>query len=370
MIENNITCVGDLLKIVNNITKTSGGAQLYFRGQSDSDWGVESSLCRLLKSNNIKPHPVKDMSDNLALKISQSKLATELFKTFKEKFILYSEMNIIKGYELNDIDLHVMAQHYELPTRVVDLTRNPLVSLYFATEKCKKEKDVSVFILKSGYTELSSSTFEERWHRSHQKYYDFYQSIRPYVRDNSPKKSLSEACNILKDYENELWDLNEELLLCENNIHPDYSSLLYRLGAVNEDFLLNAINTLSKEDGLNFRQSHSAARIYNDKLQVIAPLPINQRLKNQQGLLLFSPFIDEPVFAPTYFGADNTLTNTECTPERVASYDCLKIVIKYEYVQTIKDELERYGISRDFIYPELPNYTAYMKDKILRSYVI
>lgn len=370
MIENNITCVGDLLKIINKITQISQGAQLYFRGQSDSNWGVESSLCRLLNSNNIKPHPVDNMPADQALKISQSKLATELFKTFKDKFILYSEMNIIKGYELNDIDLHVMAQHYELPTRVVDLTRNPLVSLYFATEKCKEDKDVSVFILKNGYTELSSSTFGERWHRSHQKYYNFYQSIRPYVRENSPTKSLVEALNILKAYENELWDLNEELLLCEGGIHPDYTSLLFRLGFVDEDYLINALNILSKEDGFNFRQSHSSARIYNDKLQVIAPLPINQRLKNQQGLLLFSPIIDKPVYAPDYFVADNTISTTECELKSVASYDCLKINIKYEYVQAIKDELERYGISRDFIYPELPNYTAYMKDKILKSYVI
>ncbi|MEA5214884.1 FRG domain-containing protein [Enterobacter cloacae] len=370
MVENNITCVGDLLRIVNKITTLSKGAQLYFRGQSDSNWGVESSLCRLLNSNNIKPHPVQNMSSGQALKISQSKLATELFKTFKDKFVLYSEMNIIKDYKLNDIDLHVMAQHYELPTRVVDLTRNPLVSLYFATEKCKEGKDVSVFILKGGYTELSSSTFEERWHRSHKKYYDFYQSIRPYVRENSPFESLDKALNILKTYENELWDLNEELLLCEDNIHPDYTSLLFRLGVVNETYLVNALNTISKEDGFNFRQSHSAARIYNEKLQVIAPLPINQRLKNQQGLLLFSPFIDQPVYAPDYFVADNTVSTTECDLKSIESYDCLKIKIKYEYVKPIKDELERYGISRDFIYPELPNYTAYMKDKILKSYVI
>ncbi|QIF93721.1 FRG domain-containing protein [Proteus vulgaris] len=370
MVENNITCVGDLLKIVNEITKLSKGSQLYFRGQSDSKWGVESSLCRLLNSNNIKPHPVKNMPVAQALKISQSRLATELFKTFKDKFILYSEMNIIKGYELNDIDLHVMAQHYELPTRVVDLTRNPLVSLYFATEKCKEDKDVSVFILKGGYTELSSSAFEERWHRSHKKYYDFYQSIRPYVRENSPTKSLDKALNILKAYENELWDLNEELLLCKDNIHPDYTSLLFHFDAVNETDLINTLNIISEEDGFNFRQSHSAVRIYNDKLQVIAPLPINQRLKNQQGLLLFSPIIDQPIYTPSYFGADNTISTTECDLKSISSYDCLKINIKYEYVQPIKDELERYGISRDFIYPELPNYTAYMKDKILKSYVI
>lgn len=370
MAENEITCVGDLLKVVNKVSKLSGGMQLYFRGQSDSSWGVESSLCRLLKSNNIKPHPVKGMPADRALKVSQSKLATELFKTFKDKFILYSEMNIIKGYELNDIDLHVMAQHYELPTRVVDLTRNPLVSLYFATEKCKEDKDVSVFILKGGYTELSSSVFEERWHRSHQKYYDFYQSIRPYVRENSPTKSLDAALDILKAYKNEVFDLNEEILLCEDKIHPDYTSMLYRFGVEDDRYLRKALDILSREDGFNFRQSHSAARIYNDKLQVIAPLPINQRLKNQQGLLLFSPRIDQPLYKPDYFGATNTITTTGCELKNVDSFDCLKIVIRYEYVQAIKDELERYGISRDFIYPELPNYTAYMKDKILKSYVL
>ncbi len=121
------------------------------------------------------------MDPDFALKISHSRLASELFDSFKDKFVLYSDVNIIKGYELNDIDLHVMAQHYQLPTRVVDLTKNPLISLYFATEENKSNTDVAVFILKDGYSETSSKVFQSKLEKAQKKYYDFYQLIRPYM---------------------------------------------------------------------------------------------------------------------------------------------------------------------------------------------
>ncbi|HBB6887739.1 TPA: hypothetical protein F6V80_005201 [Citrobacter freundii] len=63
------------------------------------------------------------------------------------------------------------------------------------------------------------------------------------------------------------------------------------------------------------------------------------------------------------------MSDTDFESQNFANESCLKIIIKYKYVDAIRKELERYGITRDFIYPELPNYTLYMKDKILRSYI-
>jgi len=368
MFKHEVACVGDLLKIVNEVAKHNQEHQLYFRGQADSSWGIASSLCRLLNNNAIKPHPVNGMAPSLAYKISHCRLASELFDTFKDKFVLYSDVNIIKGYELNDIDLHVMAQHYQLPTRVVDLTKNPLISLYFATEENMPDTDVSVFILKNGYAETSSSIFQSKLDKARKKYHDFYQLIRQSMR-NPSKLSLSYAVDLVKNYKYDLYDLNQDLLLCKGDVHPDHYALLSSLGAIGDSDIEKMLNVIADEDGFNFRQSHSAISLFNTKLQVITPLPINQRIKNQQGLLLFSNIINKPIFEASHFSSSNTITATDFDAGNFSNENCLKIVIKYKYVNAIREELERYGITRDFIYPELPNYTVYMKEKILRDYV-
>ena len=368
MHKHEVTCVGDLLKIVNEIAKRNNDRQLYFRGQADASWGIASSLCRLLNTNSIKPHPVNNMNPALASKISHSRLAAELFESFKDKFVLYSDVNIIKGYELNEIDLHVMAQHYQLPTRVVDLTKNPLISLYFATEENKPNTDVTVFILKEGYSETSSSVFQAKLDKSRKKYYDFYQLIRPHMRSGN-QSSLATAVQFVKNYKYDIYDLNQDLLLCQDDIHPDHYAMLGNLGAISDASITTMLNVMSNEDGFNFRQSHSSISVYNSNLQVITPLPINQRIKNQQGLLLFSNFINKPIFDSSHFTSSNTISDTDFESQNFTNESCLKIVIKYKHVAAIRRELERYGITRDFIYPELPNYTVYMKEKILERYI-
>lgn len=368
MLKHEVACVGDLLKIVNEVAKQNQERQLYFRGQADASWGIASSLCRLLTLNTIKPHPVANTPPSFASKVSHSRLACELFDSFKDKFVLYSDVNIIKGYELNDIDLHVMAQHYQLPTRVVDLTKNPLISLYFATEENKPNTDVAVFILKDGYTETSSNVFQSKLEKARTKYYEFYQSIRALLRAGNPT-SLNEAVGLFKNYKYDFFDLNQELLLCKDEIHPDYSALLISLGAINDVEIVRMLHVIAEEDGFNFRQPHSSINLYNSQLQVINPLPINQRIKNQQGLLLFSNCISKPIFEASYFTSNNIIPDVDFDPQNFSKEKCLKIIIKYKYVDAIRRELERYGVTRDFIYPELPNYTSYMKEKILRNYI-
>ncbi|MBA5204741.1 hypothetical protein F9U39_15830 [Pectobacterium versatile] len=92
-----IECVGDFLKIINEISKKSNDAQLYFRGQSDASWGIDSSLSRLLNDSDIRPYAADGKSPEwqggipLCLKRIQFKKFdnTHILITFYQSVIMY-----------------------------------------------------------------------------------------------------------------------------------------------------------------------------------------------------------------------------------------------------------------------------------------
>lgn len=70
----------------------------------------------------------------------------QLFISFKRQARIY-----IKHVPLNDWEWLALAQHYGLPTRLLDWTKNPLAALFFAVaEEQKSEVDAFVYALESG----------------------------------------------------------------------------------------------------------------------------------------------------------------------------------------------------------------------------
>jgi hypothetical protein len=98
---NEIRNISDLFLIYENKTP---GRIMYFRGQV-FDWPLKPSLAR----------------DN----VSEHERAKE-----SECFVRLAEILL----EVNDWERATIAQHYGVPTRLIDWTENPLVGLYFATE--------------------------------------------------------------------------------------------------------------------------------------------------------------------------------------------------------------------------------------------
>ncbi len=94
-------------------------SELYFRGHSDYDYKLVPALYR-----------------NRRLILNENKL-------FKE-FILRTPSDFLN--DKSALEKLVKMQHYGLPTRLLDLTTNPLVALYFAcASKEKKNGKVIVF---------------------------------------------------------------------------------------------------------------------------------------------------------------------------------------------------------------------------------
>lgn len=101
------------------ITTSSDFVSWGFRGQSNSDWSVQSTLTRCLKDFNINPDAWAHQEERIV-------------RIFKRKAHHYlkntpSEDDIVQW-------LSIM-QHHGAPTRLIDFTWSPLIAAYFALNR-------------------------------------------------------------------------------------------------------------------------------------------------------------------------------------------------------------------------------------------
>lgn len=119
------------LTIIYGFADAPTGPRCY-RGQSDIAWKVKPSVMRELKPD------------------AENQILSELLVEAPNEF----------GSDKSMFDKLVRAQHYSLPTRLLDVTLNPLVGLYFAcNEEEHRQKDgvVQVFDFQKNREKFSDS---------------------------------------------------------------------------------------------------------------------------------------------------------------------------------------------------------------------
>ena len=109
-----ITSVDEFMKEISilNQNKKDPNAQLFFRGQAVDYWDIRPSIFR-----------------DQMLSIEHNLMTEPLRQVPSEFYNLSESFEIMEKY-----------QHYGMCTRLLDITTNPLVALYFACEHYEKEE--------------------------------------------------------------------------------------------------------------------------------------------------------------------------------------------------------------------------------------
>lgn len=113
------------------IEQQPGDFRHLFRGQADSDWPLVPSIYRT-QPIVVGGSPEEAFNDYESRGIHR----------FFREGLPY--LPVIERNQTND---RILAQHFGVPTRLLDWSHDPLVAMFFAVENRKVDKDAAVFML-------------------------------------------------------------------------------------------------------------------------------------------------------------------------------------------------------------------------------
>lgn len=126
----------EINKNMNIPQEDKAGMKYFFRGHADKDWLLRSSLFRKLPSSDETFYRCD---------IQRNSYYTEEQYIIQEAVRLYPE---IFNCAMNDVARMTVCQHYALPTRLLDISGNALVALYFAVT-AEDSRDGVVYVFRA-----------------------------------------------------------------------------------------------------------------------------------------------------------------------------------------------------------------------------
>lgn len=246
---------------------------LFFRGQCNSIWDIRPSIFR---------ESLVSVESRI-IKTAKSRVPSE----FRECTSPFEDLTKL--------------QHYGLPTRLLDLTRNPLVALYFAC--CSSEK---------------------------------------VIESNGVEKNSDGVVYICSGYEESADSFN--------------STILSKIAQIEFDGEIT-LKILKEKLGIAEELSADAFIKILQGSAFIMPSYNNSRIVSQSGAFLITGAInvcqdDENIWNSTV---------SKCVTNLDSTIGVKRIIIPNEFKETILDELDLFNINESSLFPELEHQMSHIK---------
>ena len=333
-IPHEINSVSDLSKILQTLGEPEKGHTRFFRGHGDESWQMLPSIYRETYLIENEDKIIKDA-------------LTYCPDDFSPSDTLFEKL--------------VKLQHYGYSTRLLDLTTNALVALYFAAQPYKEKKPYSdeykskdgeliIFDIPNEHIKYGDSDTVAILSAISLRKQPFYileiidqaDSAEWYAKDEFEKENKE------KYYPSE-----EEYNFCTDRERSAWNSLidLYKeqLELVGKEAFLSSFNSdadiISLLHDIQTDKPSFRPVINPDDLQRVLCVRAklnNARISRQQGCFLL-------------FGIDGSKLKSAAIPDewqRLAS-NSQKILVKAENKSAIMQELKSFGISKRTLFPEL-----------------
>lgn len=275
-----ITSVTDLLNFVfEKSTMAPDNSNFFYRGHSDNTYNLLPGVYR--NYHNII------LNEHILFKEMESSVPSES-TTCKCTF-----------------DRLVKMQHYGLPTRLLDITANPLVALFFACWE-NDTQDGSIFLFENNDDNIKYSDSDAV-------------SVVANISRRNYKLDISEIKNLCIDEFNEQSEIQ---------------------------FLLHEIRCCEK--------SHFLPLINPDDLQsvfIVRPKMDNARIIKQEGAFFLFGMRDSKL---------------EC-PSLGEHFDFSEYIIPRRFKSTILKQLEKMGITEATLFPEIDHVAKFIKTKYINK---
>lgn len=267
--------------------------QIFYRGQANKEWNISASIFR----NNLLKYESNIILDAYGL-----------------------NFNEVLKYK-NPFERLTVLQHYGLPTRLLDVTLNPFVALYFACEEFIEYKE---------------------------------------YEDNSGKFERLENDGIIYFKKSEFENYNSKNVKIISKIAELEFKKGYKIENLLEDLLNEKIiNDIEYNKFKNTNKDEFIKILRN--AYFVNSNKSNKRLINQSGVFLLASSINIQKEESNFIDKLISKANIELRH----MFDNVSFIIPYKFKAKILEELSMYNINKGSLFPELESQMEYLKETCL-----